>query len=179
MPIVEDPISFPVAERLRDCLCNLLEDSLPTKCCCIWYGSEVPWDDCSAEGGREGQSWVRIVDVYPTDQFPRQATVSNRCGAHDGWAVVLELGVLRCAPAPAANGRLPGCDANTAAAEKAAHDAHLMRRAIMCCDWREPDQTFLMGRWQPIGADGGCHGGVTQVTVHVEYPCLCEQLGGE
>lgn len=169
-----DPIAFPVAERLRDCLCELLEESWPTKCCCIFYGTEVPWDDCSADGGREGMAWVRIADVYPTERFPQAVTTANPCGGLDGWAVVLELGVLRCAPTPSSSGRLPGCEANTAAAEKAAHDAHVMRRAVMCCDdWREPGQRFVMGRWQPVGGDGGCQGGVLQVTVHVTEMCVC------
>lgn len=166
MALIDDPIAFPVAERLRDCLCKMLEDSLPVKCCCVWYGSEVSWDDCTIENGREGMAWVRIDSVTPTDRFPNPAATLGPCGAMDGWSVVLELGVLRCAPGISGTGALPGCDDISSAAEKAAHDAHVMRQALLCCDWREQGQRFIPGAWQPVGGDGGCHGGTMMVTVH-------------
>ncbi|MDQ0376496.1 hypothetical protein [Amycolatopsis thermophila] len=169
---VGDPVAWPVAQRLLDCLCGILEDHRPVKCCCIFYGAEVPWDDCSADGGREGMAWVRITGVYPTDRFPAQAATATACGAQDGWVVTLELGAMRCAPALGPQGQLPGCDANTAAAEKAAQDAHAMRRALFCCDWLEnSDQRFLVGPWTPASG-GGCQGGVMTVTVHVNA-CVC------
>lgn len=179
MPIIEDPVAWPLAERIRDCLCEMLEDSLPVKCCCIWYGDSVPWDDCSAEGDREGMAWVRIETDYATDNFPNPIVRPSPCGGMDGWTVQLELGVMRCAPTVNANGLLPDCEANTGAAWKAAHDKHLMRRVLMCCDWRDNDQQFVIGQWRPQGGEGGCQGGVLPVTVHVPEACICGEHGGE
>lgn len=170
----DDPIAWPLAEALSDCLCILLEEEAPVRCCCVMFGADVAWDDCSCDGRRGGMAWVRIANVYPTATFPSPYTGQpGPCGgAYDGWAVTLELGILRCAPTIDERGRLPRCDQNWSAARRAAADAHLMRRAVMCCSWAG-DRRYIVGSWEPLGPEGGCHGGVMTVTVN-SRACVCD-----
>ncbi len=172
-PVLDDPIAWPLAEALAQCLCSMLEAEAPVRCCCVLPGAEVAWDDCSCDGTRGGMAWVRIVNDYPTARFPQPYTgKSQPCGgAYDGWAGALDLGVLRCAPTVDARGRLPSCEQQHTAARRAAADKHIMRRAVSCCGWAEDRQIIEHG-WQALGPEGGCHGGVLTVTVN-QHACVC------
>ncbi|QYN17610.1 hypothetical protein [Amycolatopsis sp. DSM 110486] len=179
MTQVADPIAWPIVNGLAECLCEILDKEAPVKCCCVQYGSEVSLDDCSREGDREGMAWARLVSVYPTRVFPQaDATRIGNCGGENGWAVMVELGVVRCAPSIDERGNLPKCWDITNAAEKAANDAHAMRRAIMCCGWGQnndplgDDPEYVIGAWHPLGGEGGCQGGTMTVTVHA-WGCVC------
>lgn len=174
-PVLDDPVAWHLAEALTDCLCTILEAEAPVQCCCTQFGEAVAWDSCNCRNGRDGQAWVRVASMFPTATFPQPYTGNpGPCGGnYDGWAVQLELGVLRCAPSPDSRGRLPSCEQNTAAARRALADAHIMRRAVMCCDWYGRDAKLIVGAWQPVGPDGGCHGGVLPVTVQ-SFACVCD-----
>src|SRR5690606_35524537 len=171
-----DTIGFPLAERLAECLCGLLSERDPVACCCVEPGAEVAWDDCTG-----GQAWVRIVQEYPLgDRFPHPQNSASPCGGVGGWAVVLELGVLRCMPLPDGQGSLPSCQAEQDTAERIADDKHTMREAVFCCDWRDtprdafasPEDGLIVGPWTPVGPEGGCVGGTMTVTVHATG-CIC------
>lgn len=171
-----DEIGFPLAARLAECLCGLLAERDPVACCCVQPGSEVAWDDCTG-----GQAWVRIVNEYHVgDRFPNPQNTASPCGGVGGWAVVLELGVLRCMPQPDSMANLPSCSAVQDVAYRIAADKQTMREAIYCCDWREPARNtwqedgagLVVGGWNPVGPEGGCVGGVMTVTVHATG-CIC------
>lgn len=172
-PAIDDPVAWPLAEALAQCLCRLLEDEAPVRCCCVLPGAEVAWDDCTCDGRRDGMAWVRIVQDYQTAEFPRPYNGhTGPCGgAYDGWAIILELGVLRCAPTVNERGRLPRCDQQHAAARRAQADKHIMRRAVACCGWAG-ERDVIENGWQALGPEGGCHGGILTVTVN-QQACIC------
>lgn len=120
-----------------------------------------------------GLAWVRIVSVFPAgDDFPAPSTdfAINGCGVN-GWGIVLEMGVLRCAPVGTVS-RGPTCAEHTASAEQVADDDRAMRLAV--CDLlsvKDP-MTVSVGAWTPIGPLGGCVGGLRSVTVLVDE-CEC------
>lgn len=175
-PIVDDPLAWCVSEALRECLCTEIEaTSAPVGCCCLMPGADVTADSCET-----GQAWVRLAQLYQLGpQFPAPATglEPGPCGAGYGWAGVFELGVLRCMPLPDERGNLPSCDEYSAVARLVQADAHAMRRAVLCCDWRTacsaPDNRILVGTWSPLGPDGNCVGGVLTVTMEL-FGCICD-----
>jgi hypothetical protein len=178
VPVMDDPIAWCLADGLRACFCDqLAQVSAPVGCCCLWPGQEVAWDDCTP-----GQAWVRVVQVYPLSNrfpIPDDGLGVGPCGSSGGWAVVLELGAIRCMPQPQSNGTLPRCQEYSDTARLVLADAHAMRRAVQCCDWRSTctpnadlEEGLLFGAWQPVGPQGGCTGGVMSVTVQA-YGCIC------
>lgn len=175
-PVVDDPVAYCLAEQLRECLCTELDAvSAPVNCCCHLPGQVVVWDSCDP-----GQAWVRVVRVYMAGgRFPAAATPTDlgACGGQGGWAVTLELGVLRCMPQPDERGNLPSCEDYSAVARLVDADAHAMRRAVLCCDWRgtclQGDGQMAVGEWLPLGPQGTCVGGTMTVTVEVRA-CICD-----
>lgn len=176
-PIMDDPIAYPLAKALSDCFCaELAVTSAPVGCCCLYPGQEIAWDSCDP-----GMAWVRVAQVYPVgSRFPVQDTglEVGPCGTTGGWAVVLELGALRCMPQPGNDGSLPPCGAVSDTARLVLADAHAMRRAVECCDWRsaaggDPAAELVFGAWQPLGPQGACTGGMMQITVQT-FGCICD-----
>jgi hypothetical protein len=174
-PIVDDPIAWCLADALRDCFCTALaEVSAPVGCCCLHPGAEVAWDSCDP-----GQAWVRVASIYPlAARFPQAAdgVDPQPCGGTNGWGVVLELGAVRCMPTVSDAGELPSCEDVTAVTRLVLADAHAMRRAALCCRWRETctnrEVDLLVGAWTPIGPQGVCVGGTLSVTVQA-FGCVC------
>lgn len=122
-------------------------------------GDTVPADDCCA-----GLAWVRVANMYPTDGgFGQLAELRTEPPA---WAIVIEAGVLRCAPQMAANGRPPSADAIAAAADRDREDRNALILAIVCdLPERLPGLAQLLGPWTPTGPDGDCQGGFIQTTI--------------
>lgn len=176
VPVVDDPITWCVSQALQACLCaELPVTSKGVACCCILPGADIIADSCEV-----GQAWIRLVTEYPlSSRFPNPATgmEPTACGeVGHGWAATFELGVLRCMPQPDERGNLPSCDEYSESARLVAADKYAMRRAIMCCDWRDTcgltDNRIVMGAWTPLGPDGNCVGGTTNVTVEL-FGCIC------
>lgn len=169
----EDLTAFPLMMLLAQCLCEEIESSglQPTCFCGIVPGQEAVFDYCSSCGEACGSAWVRLVNEYPTVQFPAQADgVSSPalCGAAS--AVVLEVGIVRCAPLPKeVNKRivLPTFQEQFNAAMQQAADKAAARRAIECCVGRAPDGTkrdYVLGTYSALSS-GDCVGGAWQVTI--------------
>jgi len=179
-PVLDDPLAWCVASALKACFCaQLAEVSAPAGCCCLMPGQSVAWDSCDP-----GQAWVRVARVYQLGaNFPQAAGLGDMgpCGGMGGWAVVLELGAVRCLPGVDEHGNLPTCGQYDDVARLVYADAHAMRRAVMCCDWRSgcnlDDAQMIVGDWLPTGPQGNCTGGVLQVTVEV-HGCICPEHNG-
>jgi hypothetical protein len=125
----------------------------------------------------EGLGWVRVVTIYPSANFPTpdsDGTQATMCGPI-GWAIILEIGIARCAPVPAANVIPSAAEWNTVV-EAVMADAAAIRRAVAVFKTLEDyeDTPWLVGAWLPLPTEGGCVGGAMQVTISA---VPCDQTG--
>jgi uncharacterized protein DUF4082/PKD domain-containing protein len=179
--IVGDPLVMPLARELLACyeeeLAKLGENAPASVG--LRPGTVVDFlmsmsdDECCS-----GLGWVRPAGFYPSSAaFPTQDTQAQKQGTR-AWAVTLEMGIVRCAPTP-------GPEAIPSNAEwddvtQAVMDAGAAMRRAICC-WIDLDpvnrkQRILPGQWQPVAVQGGCVGGVLQVTI-LGPACDCAQAG--
>jgi hypothetical protein len=175
-PTVVDPVA-PIVLRLLDCLVDRLDVYGVPVCRSVWHpGATVPWDACgTASGDAEGQAWVAVQRVYPSDRFPTQTADAHRC-IPMGYGVELLVGVLRCASVVDDSGRAPSADAVTADAIKTSRDRQLTLEAITCCLIDDDDPgVYRLGAWEPLGPNGGCVGGQWRLDVAAPA-CRCPDL---
>jgi len=163
---VLDQSILPVAQELLTCFCTSLNANPdPPEICCLRVGQRVSAlisandDECC-----RGLAWVRVVSDFPSNDFPEQLTTPiGNCPP--GWlAVILEMGVLRCAPAGTIFD-LPTCPEWTALFTTLMNDSAAMRDAFCCLDLDVSAK--LLGIWEPLEVEGGCTGGTRTVTVWV------------
>jgi len=159
---------FKLASDLLDCFrVYLLEQANPPGIIALRSGEVSAQISTTMDECRCGLAWVRIVRFYPTDTFPEEAEGWQPCGPA-GWAVVLEMGALRCAPVGDAQ-NLPTEEGWRAAIEQQMKDAAAMRRAVDCCfGTLIESETLLVGAWEERPPEGMCMGGTVQVTVLVD-----------
>lgn len=119
-------------------------------------------DECCA-----GLAWVRIVRFFPVDTFPTEKEDWSPTGPA-GWALVLEMGALRCAPVgDAAN--LPTGEDWSDAIHLQMKDALAMRKAVDCCFAPLVEsETLMVAGWDERAPEGMCMGGTQQVTILVD-----------
>ncbi len=167
MTTTTDQSVTPVAENLLACLvAELATNADPPANASLRTGIQVELllsttrDECC-----EGVAWVRVVQIYPSENFPDQDTSYSRCGPAQ-WAATLEMGVARCAPTPDAEDIISTDEWNTLS-RLVMDDAAAMRRALCCFTDGDPDRMNLAGVWQPIAVEGACTGGTQQVTVAI------------
>jgi hypothetical protein len=118
----------------------------------------------------EGLGWVRNVTTFPSVNFPVPDVEATACGP-SAWALVLEIGIARCAPVPPAED-IPSADEWNATTEAVMADMAAVIRAVRVfkelSDYE--DSLWLVGAWLPLTTEGGCVGGSMQVTISV-LPC--------
>ncbi len=168
MATIHDPISWPVMEAMVACLdaeVQCLDN--PPAVVMARPGDQIELllaqdrDECC-----EGLGWVRNVTTYPAGQaFPAPDGSSTACGPL-AWAVVLEIGIGRCAPVPDGNA-IPSADDWTAVTRAVMDDQAAIRRAVVVFKQLETweDSLWLVGAWTPFRTEGGCVGGSMQVTI--------------
>lgn len=161
--LVEDTIAYPTMLRLIDCLVTKMrEANMPELCFAgLMPGGTAPWDFCDCGEGKCGQAWVRLVNVYPSLQFPNQETLAS-CGTN--LAYRLEIGIVRCIPVPDSRGTMPGMPEELEAVRKQMADMAVMRRAINCC-MRDVDKRYVLESYTPTENSGGCGGGTWTVII--------------
>lgn len=176
---VADPLVMPFAMEMLDCLeqeIAKVED--PPLYVGLRPGNVVDHllstveDECCS-----GLAWVRPAGFWPSSAvFPTQDTVAQKT-APLAWAVVLELGSVRCAPTPGPNA-IPTTEEWMATTQVVMDDAAAMRRAICCFMEAEPSRKgkVLVGQWQPLSVQGGCVGGIIPVTIRGPA-CDCSEAG--
>ncbi|MGI5151376.1 hypothetical protein ACQEVC_34270 [Plantactinospora sp. CA-294935] len=162
-----DEVAWPVAVALRTAVADELAAALGGKpaTTAVVPGRDVAIDDCC-----NGQAWVRIVRVFPTDpgEFPQGRTTSVTEGCDQGafWAVELGVGTARCAPSQDDFGNPPTAPDQERAAMVLADDAGRIRRAVMR---RLPEtatvEEVFVGEQTSVGPSGGCVGQELLVTV--------------
>lgn len=178
---VSDPVVMPLATALLDCLAQeVAKVASPPRYVQFRPGTVVDHllstseDECCA-----GLAWVRPMALYPSSvSFPDQDgnPVGNE-GIPRAWAVQLEMGVIRCAPTPAANA-IPTAEQWEECLQAIMDDGAAMRRALCCFEDRGNGRKrkILAGQWQPISIQGGCAGGILPVTV-LGPACDCADAG--
>ena len=162
-------------EAVHTCVCTELNLLLnPPGECCIFVGSDQEFlaslnqDRCCS-----GIGYVRISSYAPVTVFPEAQAVWRNC-APDQWVLMLELGVVRCAPTGTAS-NLASCAEELAFARQVMDDAAALRRAILCC-WK-PGQPagrqFVLGGWEAFGPQGMCGGGKMSLQIQVTCQTDC------
>lgn len=172
------PVVDPVAQPILDALLLCLEEQVarvpdPPAAVCMRPGDRV--DLLMAQGRDEcceGLAWVRLASIYPSSVFPAPDEAYVKCQL--GWAVVVELGVARCAPVGDET-TLPTCDQWTTATNHTTADAAALRRTLLCFRQIEEfrHRLHVPGAWLPMTTEGGCVGGSMTVTV---YAPMCDTL---
>lgn len=175
-----DTLVLPYAERLVACLCEALQTSVggPVCRCSLAPGTAPPpADSCCDCGEGQGQASVQITDIFAViaGQFPKRAAgVLDNCGQFE-WAAELTMTVYRCVSGPDQSGNPPTGEQLADDMRKIASDAQAMRRALLCCSWRDrPDgepQPIIPGSWKPLNPLGNCAGGQMSVTVLLGSEC--------
>lgn len=168
-----------LATSLLGCLTGRLNECERPVCrSSLVPGVEAVWDvccDCCDEDGNpaNGQAWVRVVSIFPSDAFPSPLVEPVRCD--HGYGVTFELGVVRCVATMGDDGSPPCADDLNRDVAGLLADAHAMREAVDCCfapTLGFDCGTWVPGSWSPVGPSGGCGGGV--LTVDVAFrPARC------
>lgn len=164
-PVV-DPVAQPILDALLLCLeMEAARVPNPPAAVCMRPGDRV--DLLMAQGRDEcceGLAWVRLAQVYPSNAFPIPNEGYVKCLT--GWAVVVELGIARCAPIGDEH-HLPSCDEWTATVNDTTADSAALRRTWMRLKTID-DFRFTMtvpGTYEPMTTEGGCVGGAMLLTV--------------
>lgn len=157
---------------VRDCWCQQLGDSVST-CCLTALRPVVP--ECCA-----GFGWVRLLGGYPSVGFPEPVQEPVNCRI-DTWAIVVEIGVTRCAPQPCDILGPPCCAVELEAAVTTMDDLSRFRRVFSCClpallgpDGRPivKSSEIVLGQFE-VKQNGTCIDFTGQATIYVADACGC------
>lgn len=176
-PIV-DMMVAPVAADILACLAvEMAKTPKPPAQVCIRVGDRVDllisttYDECCS-----GTAWVRLVNMYPSDDFPDADRSVAPCSVQR-WALVFELGAARCAPV-AEDSDVPSCaDWLEAAADQFA-DMAALRRTVCCYEQsvRRERMVIISEGLQPQTTEGGCMSVTMEIIVSAN-PCdpICRE----
>lgn len=157
---------LPLAQSLLDCLWEAVTTDHPNPPMhhSLRIGEDIAQDLSGYEDlCCEGLAYVKILSTYPSDNFPEPNDTYVPCSG--GWAVDLEMGVLRCAPVGSLEAMPTDADW-TAVAEQVAHDQEAMRQAMACFRGQlGPGTPWLPRAGVQINPQGGCTGSTQAVTV--------------
>lgn len=171
-PEVADPKLGPLLRDLLACVCAQLEaiGRPPCACCVVWGDDRPPADFCDCDcGGGQGQAWVRLVRMEPSQQSTAQARPSisggAQCAVPVKWRAVVEAGVYRCIATIDDDGVAPSCEERESDAYGLLADLRALRVAFTCCDAVRASLAPLSAT--PAGNQGGCGGAVVQFAVNL------------
>lgn len=169
--IVEDDLIYPAIIRLVACLeASIKKRNLPMPCSVAPMVGDLVLDYCGSCSDKGcGQAWVRMVDSFPSIDFPQRVEDTNNCLVP--WAYTLEIGIVRCKPTGKTTGIRgfvpPTMQQNVDALRLQTADMRAMREAIACC-FGAGDTPYMVRAYEPGSPDGDCLGGVFQVIVGQE-----------
>jgi hypothetical protein len=155
---------------LTDCLCEQLAATLPVAQCCLVASDPIVPSCCN------GFAWVRLLDTYPTKNGVTLDQTPDRC-LPPVWAMRVELGVERCAPATCDALDNPCCDAERDSVMDLLSDFAAMQRALLCCLPNLPDgprkDEVVLGPFRPQAPLGGCVRATMTATIRYLNHCAC------
>lgn len=149
-----------MSARLGPVLETLLADvvdALATACAPVGVSTielgEVPFDWCC-----QGHAFIRAPRIHPTNPFPQQAFRNGNCELPT--AVMVEVGVLRCAPTLQANGDSPDPEDVTAVSLQVYDDAAILYEVLTGFEIGGGARaSTVIDSWEPYDTQGGCAGG--------------------
>lgn len=132
---------------------------------CFRVGDLVAWDaDVYTNLCCEGLAYVSLGEIYPADDLLARALSATRQTARScpfpAWAMVMKVGIVRCAPTGTST-TMPTCeDWNSAAAQNFA-DAAALREASCCfrsywTNTGDPGMDVLINTQVQVTPQGGC-----------------------
>lgn len=165
----EDDFIYPTMIELSACLCGEIAASgLPEVCSCGPIVGTLVLDYCTncQDKTCSGQAWVRLVDAFPSMDFPSPVQTPQNCNAP--MAYTIEIGIVRCKPL-GKNSQVrgyspPTLEENVEALRLQLADVAALRRAIQCC-FGNDDKAYVMGTYTSAPPDGDCLGGYFNVIV--------------
>jgi hypothetical protein len=173
---VSDPVAAPVMSEVLTALATVFEgvQGVPLPCAWGMFAGEAldRGADCGTDPatGQEckGLAWVRLVNVYPSVNFPDEWVRPYRGDL--SYAVVLEVGVVRPATRLTQVDNetvVPTMDEETASAALEVTDAAIVRHALVTEFGEDGDRGVVLGILTPFGPQGDVVGTTTLVTVQV------------
>ena len=162
---------------LEDLLADVV-DALEAACTPVGKSSietgTIAWDWCC-----EGHAYVRVPRIHPSNPFPQQALRQGNCALPT--AVMVEVGVLRCAPTMDNLGNSPDAEDVTASSLEVYDDAstvYEVLRDFQIGNGARADT--VIESWEPFDSQGGCAGGawVAWIDPHICAP-TCSSFSDE
>ena len=117
-----------------------------------------------------GLAWVRVARTEAVRGLGDPSNVSCYTQERN---LVLEMGVVRCAPSASVSG-VP-TEAQWLESALLLDADHGAMESALCCAFLDQDQSaaeeVAVGTYEPFGVDGNCIGGI--MTVNVRYSACC------
>jgi hypothetical protein len=165
-PVVDLMVAPVVADLLACLATEMAKVPKPPSQVCVRVGDRTDllvstgYDECCA-----GTAWVRLVEVYPSTNFPTADADPKPCGVLR-WALVFELGAARCAAVPDETG-VPSCDDWLALAVDHYADLAALRRTVCCYEQqvKYERKVVISDSQRPQTTEGGCTSVTMQITV--------------
>jgi hypothetical protein len=149
---------------LAACLCEqAAEDGSPEMCFCGVLPGDTVVADYVGEGCSDsvcGMAWVRLITAYPASGVGVVNENIGNCGSQLG--IEIEIGMLRCFPAPEDDGEPPAKEEMLAASAQQTDDMFTMLKAISCCDSLS-SKDYVLSAYTPAGPMGLVYGGTFTV----------------
>lgn len=159
-----------IAQALLTCACSALGAQDPPwegECCVVQ--NEPEYDSCcNDDNGVGGQLWVKWLRTYPTSVLPAEDPTADITRCNLQWAVLFEVGVVRCVCWDMCDCALKGENA-----AKVMKDAQALLNGLVCC-FAQGGCTGLQGRvitQESIDMETGCAG--SKITLAVAAGTCC------
>jgi hypothetical protein len=143
--------------------------------------SFVAYADQTRDECCNGIGWIRPGQMWETDDFPVQRTGASKIEPAD-YAVVIEIGIIRCLPTQSDQPGLQGQGAKPTnaqwlqATQEAMDDAAALRRVVCCLRELYHIDAVVAGQINPLQNEANCSG--TTITVTMRVPaCDCFDTG--
>lgn len=143
--------------------------------------SFVAYADQTRDECCNGIGWIRPGPMWETDDFPVQRTQASKIDPAD-YAVVIEIGIIRCLPTQSDQPGLQGQGAKPTiaqwlqATQEAMDDAAALRRVVCCLRELYHIDAVVAGQINPLQNEANCSGTVITVTMRVPA-CDCFDAG--
>lgn len=158
-------------QALLDCLCVALGGAGWEGSCCLETGPIV-FDECCSNavtGEPGGKAWVRLIDIFPSLQFPLPSQAADLTADQTQLAARFEVGAITCICS-----ELCDCETRNENARRTLAIAEAALVSLVCCTTPTSgcltDARFA-GLSQVGSADSGCAG--YSMVVAVPYQVCC------